>query len=259
MIASLSLPLLLALADPAPPAPRSAEAILADYVNAIGGAKAWQRHTSLRTKRTVTAPAMKIEGTEERWNTIGNKYLSVTTMEGLGGPLRQGSDGKVFWSEDPINGKRLQEGVEREQARLLATWNAELNLAKIYKKMAPVAPPSGAPQTPLECLEMTPELGPALTFCFDSGTHLPAYMAGRQSSPQGDIPFETWLSEYKTYDGVKIATFERSKAGPAAFEGRLTEVKFDETFAPSLFTLKSSAPAKRAAEAAKGATAAPPP
>jgi hypothetical protein len=253
MIAPLTC-LVLTLADaalaPAPPA-RSAQAILSDFVTAIGGAKALQRHKSMRMKRAVTVTGMGIEGTEERWGAAGNKFLVVMTMPGLA-TARQGSDGKVFWSEDPINGKRLQDGAEREQARLAAHWNAELNLDKLYKKITPIPAPKTAPKTALECLEMTPAVGPAITYCFDAVTHLQVYQAGRQVGPQGEIPAEALFSEWRTYDGVKLPTVERTTAGPTSFESRVTEVKFDETFAPDLFQLKPAA--KASAKATKPAT-----
>jgi hypothetical protein len=250
MLSSLSswsvLSVLLALAQaPAPAAPaRSAEAILADHVNAIGGAKALQRHKSMRMKRTVTVTGMGIEGTEERWGAAGNKSLSVTTVPGIG-TIRQGSDGKVFWSEDPINGPRLLEGAEREQARLMAQWNGELYFAKLYKAIKPVPPPATAPKTALECLEMTPAVGAGTTSCFDATTHLQVYQVGRQATPQGEIPVEAHFSDWRLYDGVKMPTLERTTAGPTSIEARLTEVKFDEPFAPGLFALKSKTPAKK--------------
>ena len=105
MITPLLLTLLAApAADPAPA--RSAEAILDDYATAVGGEAAWKRHKNVRMKREVELKGMNMSGTDERYATSAGKALSVITLPGIGN-FRQGSDGKVRWSEDPINGLRV--------------------------------------------------------------------------------------------------------------------------------------------------------
>jgi hypothetical protein len=254
MPASLPLLLTLAQAPAAAPAPkaaaplRSPDAILADHVKAIGGAAALGRHKTLRTKRAVNVQGMNIAGTEERVAAAGNKLLSMVTMPGMGGPIRQGSDGETFWADDPINGLRLLEGVERAQARFDATWNAELSIAKLFKTVTAVPPPAGAPSArSLECLELVPTEGLPMTTCFDAATHLRVFQTGRQATPQGPVPFVTELSDWRSYDGVKMPALERTKAGPASIEARLTEVKFDQPVDPSVFKLPRAKAAKAAA------------
>lgn len=239
----------------APTAPRSPEAILADHVTALGGKESLGRHKSLHVKRKISIKGMGIEGDEERYAATRDRFLAITSIPGIG-VVRQGSDGKTFWSEDPINGLRLLTGQEKEQARLDGTWNAELQLDKLYKKITVVPPPANAPKpaasaAALECLEMIPAEGAPLTVCFDSQSHQRVFQTGRQMTPQGEMPFDAHFSQWQTYEGVSLPTLERTTAGPTTIEARVTEVKFDEKLDPALFKLKRP-PADKAGKAAAG-------
>src|SRR5205823_6405021 len=138
---------------------RAAAAVLEDYARALGGEAAWKRHKTLHMKRSLEVKGMQISGTEERYATANGKAMSVTTIPGMG-TFREGSDGKTAWSEDPINGLRLLEGAEAEEAKVDATWDAELQLAKLYREVRAVDPPSAPPPgRRYECLELVHKLG----------------------------------------------------------------------------------------------------
>jgi hypothetical protein len=235
-----------------PAGERTAKVILADHVEAIGGAKALKRHKTLRLVRKVTVKGMGIEGTEERFATAENKFFSRTTIPGIG-VVRTGSDGKTFWSEDPINGMRVLSGLEQEQARRDARWNAELHLAELYQTVNVVPPPTNAPAgAALECLELSSPKVPTLTLCFDKTTHQRVFQTGRQATPQGEIPFEARFSAWKTYGGISMPTVEETKAGPTTILITLSEVRFDEKLDPGLFKLKAPKSDKKAAPPTTG-------
>jgi hypothetical protein len=216
---------------------RTAKAILDDYARAIGGEQALGRHKNVYLKREIAVKGMGVNGTEERWSTSGGQLLSVTTLPGIG-VVKQGSTGKVRWAEDPINGLRILKGAEEEQARLEGTWNADLKLAKLYKKVQVVARPEGAPKNlQLECLQLTPAVGQPAISCFDASTHLRTYQQGKQATPQGEVPYTAHLSDWREVEGVKLPFREETTAGPMAVEARIAEVKFDQKMAPSLFKL----------------------
>jgi hypothetical protein len=221
----------------APATPRPVKSILADYTRAIGGARALGKHKNVYLKREIAVKGMGVGGTEERWATASGQVLSVTTLPGIG-VIKQGSTGRVRWSEDPINGLRILEGAEEEQARIEGTWNADVKLDKLYKTIRPAPPPKEAPQDQaLECVELVPALGKPAIACFDAGTHLRAYQQGKQATPQGEIPYSARLSDWRDVEGVKLPFREETTAGPMTVEARLAEVKFDQKMAPSLFKL----------------------
>jgi len=223
---------------------RTVEAILKDYVEALGGQAALRRRRSLHLRRELTVEGMGVGGTEERWATADGKLLSVTELAGVG-TVKVGSTGKVYWSMDPINGLRELDGVEAEQARIDATWMSELKLAELYAKVAVVPPPKGA-KGKVECLELSPKLGNPTIACFSQETHLRVYQAGRQQGPQGEIPFSAELSDWRTVSGVKLPFRERMVAGPMTVVAEVTEVTFDKKIPRKLFAMpKAPGAAKR--------------
>src|SRR5262249_37079599 len=154
----------------APPKMRPAEAILADAVKAMGGDAAWNAHKTVRMGLKMTFQGIGITGVGERFATKGDKSLVVTELPGIG-TIREGSNGKVYWAQDPVNGLRILEGAEAEQAHIEAVWNAEQRLAELYQKIES-ASDTGPNGTPLECVVLTPKLGRPTTNCYDPSTHL---------------------------------------------------------------------------------------
>jgi hypothetical protein len=63
---------------------RPAQAILADYANAIGGKEAWKRLRSVHVKRALTVAGQGATGNEEHWATADGKNLSVSTLRDVG-------------------------------------------------------------------------------------------------------------------------------------------------------------------------------
>src|SRR5438552_15569572 len=124
MITSLTLTLLLlgppeSLQKARPELPmklRSPDDILADYVTAVGGAEAMNKIKSVHLKRRLEVKGMQFNGTEERSATATGQALAVMEITGVM-KGRQGTDGKLQWSDDPVFGLRVLTGAEEEEAR----------------------------------------------------------------------------------------------------------------------------------------------
>jgi hypothetical protein len=247
-------------ATPAPaPAARSPEVILADFGNAIGAAAA--KHKNLHLRRELGITAMGMKGTEERWAAAGDKMLAVMTIAGIG-TIKQGSTGTVSWSEDPINGLRQLTGAEADMAHIEGAWNADLRLNQLFTKLRTVPTPPEAPKgAPLECVELVPKVAHPITMCFDARTHLRVFQAGKQASPQGEVPYTALQSAWRQIEGVMVPGLEVLTTGPTVMELRLIELTFDGKVDPALFRMPR-APTIRAAAvprpAAKSAPKAPP-
>jgi len=263
MIASLSLALVLlgppeSLQKARPELPaklRSPEEILADYVQAVGGAEAMNKLKSVHLKRRLEVKGMQFTGTEERSATATGQMLTVMEITGVT-KARQGTDGKVQWSEDQIFGLRVLTGAEEEEARIDSTWNADLHLKELYQKLRSVPPPEPPPAgKSWECVEMTPKLGKPLVACFDAETHLRTMQKGVRATPQGETPVKASFSDWRTVKGLKMPYTEELSMGPIVMVAKVTELKFDERFPAKLFELPKAAraakpAAKPAAEAA---------
>ena len=207
------------------PAARTVDAILADAVAAIGGTAALGRHRSLRTKMEITFKGLGITGTAAHTGSVGDKALTVTEIPSLAS-TREGSDGTRFWSEDPINGLRMLDGAEAEQARIEGSWNPELRMKELFEKIEAKNERTGDTGY-LECLLLTPKLAPAMTNCFDPKTHLLAMQKGVRAGPQGDMPFTARLSDWRKVDDIKMAYATEMQVGPLSFTGRVTSVEMD--------------------------------
>jgi zinc protease len=260
MITSLTLAvMLLAAVDPAQkagPAPklRSPDEILADYIKAIGGAEALNKIQSVHLKRKLEVKGMQFTGREERSATAAGQLLVEMEITGVT-KARQGTDGKVQWSDDQIFGLRILSGAEEEEARIDSTWNSDLHLKELYQQLRSVPPPEPTGGRPWECIEMTPKVGKPTTSCFDAETHLRTLQKGIRAAPQGETPVRATFSDWRAVKGVKVPWVEELTMGPVTMVARVTELKFDEKFPAKLFALpkaaRESKPARPAAEAQK--------
>jgi hypothetical protein len=223
--------------DAAPAPARAPDAILADYGKAVGGAQSLSKHRNVHIKRDIEAKGMNIRGTEERYSTDKGQALVLTELANVG-KFRQGSDGKVQWTEDPINGLRVLGGGEEEEARMETAWDSEVSLAKQYKEVRPAPQPEAPPAgRKWECLELVPRQSSPAVACFDTETHLRVYQKGVQDTPQGKTPYVRRFSDWREVDGSKLPYTEEMNAGALSIVSRVTSVKYDEKLSPKLFAL----------------------
>jgi hypothetical protein len=224
-------------ATPAETPLRPAQAILADYADAIGGREAWKRLRSAHVKRDLTVAGQGANGSEEHWATADGKNLSVSTLRDVGS-FRQGCDGRASWSQDPVFGLRKLEGAEEEDARINGAWSAEPDLASLYANVKSVpAPKEAEASTTVECVELQKKIGKPSVLCFDAKTHLRVVQTGVQPSPGGDIPYRLEFGDWRTVKGIKTWYLEKMTAGPTTVEGRITSLVFDEKIPASRFKM----------------------
>jgi hypothetical protein len=254
---------------PLPPA-RSADLIITDMIAAVGGAEALGRHKSMHTKMEITFKGLGITGTAEHWAAVGDKTLTTTAIPSVA-TSREGSDGTRFWSEDQINGLRILEGAEAEQARIEAAWNAELRMKELFLKIeAKNEPDTVQGGGYLECLVLTPKTGGPITDCFDPKTHLMVLQKGVRSGPQGEMPYTARMSDWRPVGDVKLAYATEMQVGPLGFTGKVLSAEVDVAIDPKLFAVPGAAnagaggptekarPTKAATKKAAPTTPAPP-
>jgi hypothetical protein len=176
---------------------------------------------------------MGMGGTGERFATRDGKSFTVTQMTGVG-TVREGTDGKVFWSEDPIQGLRFLEGAEREQARIEAAWNPDMQADQLYAKVesATEAGPNGVTY---ECVIATPKVGPPTKSCYDPVTHLQVTQSGTRATPQGDIPFRGITKDWRDVGGLKVPFGAETQLGPITLVVTVKSLVFDEPVDAKMF------------------------
>lgn len=234
-------------ANASPPPARPVDDILKDMVAALGGAAALVKHRSLHTKMSIVFQGLGISGTAEHYGAVGDRALTITAIPSVAS-TREGSDGTRLWSQDPINGLRILTGVEAEQARVEATWNSELRLKELFPKIE-ARNDIGADGAGVECLVLTPKLGPEMTDCFDSHTHLLVSQRGVRSGPQGDTPFVARMKDWRRVADLYVPFVTEMQVGPLSFVGNVTAAELDVPVEASLFAVPD-APAPAGGDAA---------
>jgi hypothetical protein len=224
-------------AAPAAPAAaaaaRTPQAILADAVKATGGEAAWNAHKTVRYRVETVFQGMAMRSDGERFVTRGGKALTVAEVTGLG-TVREGINGKIAWTQDPLQGLRHLDGAEAEQARIGASWNPDMQAAELFAKLETAGEP-GPDGTTLECVVATPRIGQPIRSCYDPRTHLQVSQSGVKVSPQGSIPFRGTVADWRVVGGIKIPFESNIQLGPITLIDRIKSVTFDEPIDDKVF------------------------
>ena len=188
--------------QPTGPLPTASD-IFTKSIEAIGGEAAIRKHTSMVTKGTLSMPAAGMSGKLEIITLAPNKILTLMEFPGVG-KITQGFDGTVGWSMNPMQGPSLIEGSMLEELKKSSDMYKDLDPSKIWSK----AETKGAVNFGgVPCYEIAVTGGPgdgALYYEIQSG--LTRGMMLTVETPMGKMPSTTMMSDYKEFDGVKIAT-----------------------------------------------------
>ncbi|HXV74945.1 MAG TPA: hypothetical protein VD788_01395, partial [Candidatus Polarisedimenticolaceae bacterium] len=139
--------------------------------------------------------------------------LVEVTIEGLG-TIREGFDGEVGWSTDPMSGPQLKRGQHLLQTKEQALYTSVLFPADQYKMREVVERVEfdGRPAWKIRFVS-TNDNESFGYFDVDSGLQLGAELT--QRTPMGDIPVRTSFRDYREFDGVMIPTRIEQDLGPA--------------------------------------------
>ena len=184
------------------PLPKANE-IFTRGIAAIGGEAAIRKHTSMVTKGTLSMTAAGMSGKLEIISLAPNKILSIMEFPGVG-KITQGFDGTVGWSMNPMQGPSLIEGPMLEELKKSSDMYKDLDPSKIWDK----AETKGAVNFGgVPCFEIIVSGGPGDgALYYEIQTGLTRGMVLTVESPMGKMPSTTIMSDYKEFDGVKIAT-----------------------------------------------------
>jgi outer membrane lipoprotein-sorting protein len=195
MLVAAAAPRLLA-ADDLP----KAETILDKYIEVTGGKAAYEKNHSEITTGTMEFTAMGLKGKVTAWRAEPDKAYTQIELEGIG-KMTDGSDGKVAWASNAMQGPRIKEGAEKAQALLEARFNSELKWREVFK----TAETKGMEQVDgKDCYKvvLTPAEGPAMTQYYDKESGLLAKFVLTTAGPMGEIQVESVPSDYRKEDGI---------------------------------------------------------
>lgn len=176
-----------------------AESLMDKYIEVTGGKAAHEKVKSYIMAGTFEMAAQGLSAKMTIWRADG-KSLAQIDIPNMG-VIEEGYDGTVAWSKNPMQGPRIKEGAEKDMAVFGAEVNPDLNWRNLYTsvKTAGAEEVKGA-----ACyrVELTTKQGQKMERWFDQKSGLLVKTRMTMSSPQGEIPLEILLSDYRPVEGV---------------------------------------------------------
>ncbi len=220
--------------------------IIDDYIAATGGKAAYDKIKTTEISGTMELVAQKITGTLDVKQKAPDRFYSSQTIAGIG-KIEQGYDGTTAWSRDPVFGGRILAGAELAQTQMQARLNSTLQWKELYPK-SELLGERLVNGSKAYAIRLTPVKGHPATQFYDIKTKLLVRQDQIADSPQGAIPTESYLADYKAVDGVKAPFTTRMVQAGTEVMIKITQVKNNVPLADSLFAVPADihpAPAKQ--------------
>ena len=228
MVASIK-PLVAPTKKPLP----SAATILDKYIEVTGGKAAYAKIKSTTMTGTISITAQGLKGTVEVQAKAPNKFYTAQTFDQIG-KTEVGFDGKIGWQKSPFQGLQETKGMEFAQLREQSLFNSPLYWRQQYAKVEVI----GVRQVEGKdayVVRLIPKNGKPTIQYYDTETFYIVRSDTIQESPQGSIPVESYLSDYRAVDGVKTAFHVRSRLAATEIVTDITELKNNVPVADSIF------------------------
>lgn len=201
----------------------SADQIIDRYIAALGGKAAIEKLTSRVAKGTIDIPVAGASGTVEVYLKAPGKGSTVASLSGLGEFL-QGCDGKTAWTSDPFQGMRDLSGVELVATKREMDIHDDLKIKQTFSKMT-VTGKQKLGSLDVYVVDAVPVEGNPEKLYFDAQTGLLIRRDVEIESPQGRLPSENYLEDYRVVDGVKVAHTARQVTPAYELTIKYTEIK----------------------------------
>jgi outer membrane lipoprotein-sorting protein len=201
----------------------SVDQILDKFVQAIGGKAAIEKVTSRVSKGTFEIPAMGAGGPIELYAKAPNKNLVIINIPGFG-IVQQGYNGTVAWAQEPTSGLRELSGPELASAKREAEFYADIKFKELYPKMV-VKGKDKVADKDVYVIEATPTEGSPAKLYFDAQSGLMVRTDREAETPQGKMPIEIYLENYKDVEGLKLPFTIRQITPAISFTIKIDDVK----------------------------------
>jgi len=180
----------------------AAKELLAESVEALGGADKLKAIRSYHTVSKIEIIGQGISGTAHTWWRDGDFFVE-TDIPGVG-KMRQGSqDGKI-WTDDPINGPRALTGVEAEQSAWSTSRSLPLDWEK-YFKSAETSEITEIDGVRVAAITFTSASGDEVILRLDMTTKMPHSQSFKQANPLGAMPVTVTFADFRDVEGTKVA------------------------------------------------------
>lgn len=218
----------------------NAEQLLADAVEAMGGAAKFSALQSFYSEATLSTGALGLTGTAKTW-WRGGDFYNESEMPGVG-QMKIGRLADKVWGNDPISGLRALSEKEAEQAM----WSASLCLAHDWRRyFKSVGEPKAAVEDGRKVFEipMTTPLGDVVVLRLDAETKLPVSQSFTQVSPLGSMPMTVRFKDYRETDGLKIPFQQELDASLTKVVSTTVKIEFNAAVDETKFAMPGAAQA----------------
>ncbi len=212
----------------------TAQAIIDRHIEAVGGRKALQSHSSVAITGIMEIPAAGIKGPIEMHAARPNKMMMKATLAGLG-DITEGFDGTTSWSITPMTGPMIATGEELEQKAFGANFDRTLGMAHQYESMKTVEKTTFEGR-PVYKLALTRKGGAVDTEFYDAETGLKAGSIVDVKSAMGTVTATSVLSDYKKFGDILQPALLKQSASGAQIIMTFTEMTYDKVD-PAVFEL----------------------
>jgi hypothetical protein len=180
----------------------SVQTVMDHWIAATGGRAAWEARHNLVQHATLDFAKQGLKGSLTIYEAAPDKYLAVTDLPGVG-KIAAGSNGQVAWENTALQGPRIKQGVEKDDAFREGAFNGDLYWQKLYAK---------AENSGVEAVEghdcykivLTPKDGKPVTEFYDKTSGLLAKTLTIVSSQLGEITAEILYGDYQK-DGAVLS------------------------------------------------------
>lgn len=179
-----------------------AEQLLADVVDAMGGADKFAAVKSYYSESNLDMGTLGLTGVAKLWWREGDFYIE-TEMPGIG-LQKLGGKGDRLWGDNPVHGLRALAGKEAEQARSSSALCLAYEWKKHFTSAKTVAMKPDANGVQIAEIEFTSPLGDKVVLRVNLETKLPLSQSLTQANPFGDIPETVTFSDYRDVEGLKL-------------------------------------------------------
>jgi hypothetical protein len=200
-------------------------ALLARYVDALGGESALRKHQSSTRKGKMAIAAMGMEGSTTIQAAAPDKL--VMNIETGMGAMNQGYNGTIGWSDNPMTGAQLLDGDQLASMKLQADFYGPLNYSKHFTSMETVEETTFDGQAAYK-VKAVNTAGKEQTQYFAKDTGLLLGTQGIQSGPMGESEVKTTFADYKDFGGSKIPGKVTIDVAGMQIEQTVETVTFDD-------------------------------
>lgn len=187
----------------AQPLPAASD-LVAKYRAAIGGQDAFAKYQSMTMNGSFSMPAAGITAPFTAWSARPNHGAMVVSIPGFG-DIRQGYDGQVAWSMNPMEGPRVLDGAELKQVVDDSDFDSSL------RPMAKIASMETVELTKMggqDCykVRITWKSERVSHDCYSPETGLLVASVATQESNMGATEAVTLYNDYKDFGGITLPT-----------------------------------------------------